>query len=218
MPIIRLKPFVHQKHNYIAIVFKHERSIYAIVKKIAGVKWSTPHNIFYLPYSRENLNTVFHTLRKYKYYVDYSALNFSESASGKKRNNKREKIILNKTNQIRLEQYRDYLMGLRLSDNTIATYGSFIVLFLYYLKDISLDQVGNDKVRYFVEHLLKEKHYSISSHRQLIGAIKHLGALFSETLIDNPSLVLLPKNNRLPIVLSRRELGSVNTKRKPWIF
>lgn len=206
MPTIHLTPLIQHNHKYIALGSQLDKDLYAAVKSLAGVKWSRTHRTFYLPYSRENLNDVFQTLRRHNYYIDYSALNFSVKKKVKPMRTKREKIWLSEINETRFEQYKDYLSGLRLSESTIAAYGTFVFLFLHYLKDIELEQVGNDKVRLYVEYILKEKKYSISSHRQLIGAIKHFGELFTKTTIDSPSLVLPPKSSRLPIVLSRKEL------------
>ncbi|NQX78619.1 site-specific tyrosine recombinase/integron integrase [Gilvibacter sp.] len=105
-----------------------------------------------------------------------------------------------------LEQFKDYLLGQRLSPSTITTYSNFIIGFLKFLNDRPLAEVDNTVVRLFVEQQVKQRNYAISTHRQLISAIKHFGTLFLESEIDTSQLKRPFKSKYLPTVLSEEEV------------
>jgi site-specific recombinase XerD len=98
------------------------------------------------------------------------------------------------------------LKGLRLGESTIITYTNFIVSFLMFMEHMPLEGIDNNKVQRFIEYIVKRKSYGISSHRQLVSAIKHFAARFTETRIEALQLLRPSKNKRLPVVLNRQEV------------
>jgi site-specific recombinase XerD len=104
------------------------------------------------------------------------------------------------------KEYKVYLRGLRQSPNTIAIYAYFISEFLLFLGDKPMDDIDNRVVQRFVERLVSDKGYSISSHRQLISAIKHFGERFTLSNIEITTLKRPSKQKRLPVVLSQQEV------------
>ena len=102
--------------------------------------------------------------------------------------------------------YISYLEGLRLSNSTINVYSGFIADFLLYIKHNELRTLGNKDVQRFTETMVKKKAYGISTHRQMVSAIKHFANRFEETAIDSPELKRPGKDRRLPTVLSYAEI------------
>ncbi len=105
-----------------------------------------------------------------------------------------------------LKEYTRYLEGLRMSTSTVTTYSSFIVFLLLYWKDRPLSDLDNASVQRFIEVVVKRRKYGISTHRQLVSALKHFGDRFLESSIE-PELLQRPKRSRmLPTVLSKEEV------------
>lgn len=188
------------------IQFKYHAGVKAYVKKFPGVRWSQTLKIFYIPFSREGNQKLFRYLRRGNFHVDFTDLQAEPSQGIKTKAAGLPKPGLSPENLKRLHQYQSYLEGLRLSPNTVQTYGFFIQRFLEYIGEKPLSGIDNTCVRHFVEELVSRKQYGISSHRQLIGAIKHFSGLFAEAQIDNPQLVRPKRSRTLPTVLSQEEV------------
>jgi len=150
-------------------------------------------------------NNLFIHLRKGSFYVDYSELKKYKSTTPTKRpKTQREQLSLKKL--ALLEQYEHYLIGLRLSKNTVETYATFVIQLLIYINETPLTLVDNTFIRLFVEEIISKKKYSISTHRQMMSAIKHFGHLFKDTNIIDLELHSPKKSSYLPGVLSQREV------------
>ncbi len=206
---ITLSPFNHKGQKQIKIHFIYDLKVKEYVKQFPKVKWSQTHKAFYVPYSRSTVDELFKFLRTKDYFVDYSQLMEQRTKTktytdvvGRKSKYHR----LQPKDRLKFDAYKSYLEGLRLSENTVNTYINFIADFLIYLEDRPLKTVGNETVKRFIEDIIKRKSYSISTHRQLVSAIKHFGDRFSETTIENLELKRPRKDKRLPAVLSQQEI------------
>ena len=104
-----------------------------------------------------------------------------------------------------LHAYVKYLRGKVLSESTVRTYYSHILDFIIYLKNKSLPEVNNRDVELFVEDICLKRKYSVSTHRQVISAVKQF-AKFQPCNIDNPELERPRKTRFLPTVLSKQEV------------
>ncbi|MBT8282332.1 MAG: site-specific integrase, partial [Muriicola sp.] len=181
------------------------------IEKYPGMRWSKTHRCHFLPYGKRALHQLFIYLRQGGFYVDYSAIKSGktrpEKGPRKKRSSKRES--LDENGRRMYEEYKAYLEGLRHSKSTITVYTNFIVEFLIYVGTKSLDEVTNAVVQRFVERLISGKNYSLSSHRQLISAIKHFGDRFDWSGIEVTLLKRPNRRKRLPVVLSQQEVISL---------
>ncbi|MEZ2416222.1 site-specific tyrosine recombinase/integron integrase [Muriicola sp. E247] len=181
------------------------------VKKYPGIRWIKTHCCYCIPYSKSGLHQLFTYLRKRSYYVDYSAIKSAGPMPSlrfkEERKPKWERLEENSKNNFR--EYKAYLEGLRLSPNTVGVYANFIVEFLLFIGDKPIEEVNNMLIQRFVERLVSDKNYSISSHRQLISAIKHFGERFTLSGIEVTLLKRPKRYRRLPIVLSRQEIISL---------
>ena len=199
-----LCPTEHRGSTQIKISLDYDLKVEDYIQQFPGVQWSQTRNAFYIPFSYKNESDLFRYLRVRNFYVDYSAMSVLKTHP-----KTTTKIIgsdLSETNKNRLMQYRNYLEGQRLSQSTVNTYSTFIALMLEYLQETPLSEIDNEKIRLFVEHIISKKKYGISTHRQLISAVKHFGQLFRETRIEGLDLNRPKKSQYLPSVLSQQEI------------
>ena len=112
---------------------------------------------------------------------------------------------LSSENKRFLHDFVKYLRGKLLSESTVRTYYIHILDFLIYLKDKSLIAVNNRDVELFVEDICVKRKYSVSTHRQVISAIKQFSK-FQPCQIENLALERPRKSRFLPLVLSKVEV------------
>lgn len=184
--------------------FQRDEQVYQDLKSYRSTRWSASNKWLYIPYSKEEFIGFVQYLKDLGYSVNIKAFTKKKTPAEKQAGRPKE-VKLNQSQLRILEQYSKFLRGLRLSDSTIATYGNFIKLFLDYLGDKSLSEVVNSDVREFTEHIVEAKKYGISTHRQMVSALKHFRVRFDETQIDELVLVSPRKSRRLPSVLSQEE-------------
>ena len=190
------------------VEFPYSALVKDTVKNFQGISWSRTHRCFYLPYSRSHFLEFYAYLRKYKYFVDYEQVTLAKPLPKLRKVEQRiSKPELLKGKSITyFKEYKEYLSGLRHSSSTITTYTNFIADFLLFVGKRPLESIDNTLIQRFVERLVINKGYSISSHRQLISAIKHFGERFTLSGIEVTTLQRPKRQKRLPIVLSQQEV------------
>ncbi|PHR98377.1 MAG: integrase [Leeuwenhoekiella sp.] len=214
---ITLTRIIHRDESQIAIQFNYDDAVKQYVKAFGGARWSQTHRCFYFKDSASNLHRFFTYLRKKSWYLDYSALKNeiksvkTESTITRQPNTKPKALQaiykeLPKTHRELLTKYVKYLKGLRLSEQTLKVYGNFCLQFLNYCRDRSFETLGTKDVSRFVEDVIVKRNYSISSHRQCISALKHLGEFLNLSGLDYSQLKRPKKDKKLPTILSREEL------------
>lgn len=193
---------MHRGEACYSVIFTYDRALMALIKDFRFIKYSATHRAFYVFARHWSLTELIGALAGKGIGVTYGkflkAEKLKEEVAGVP--------VDTAGNEKLLDDYISYLLGLRLSESTINTYSNFASNFIQFITGTSLEAVSNDTVRLFVEHEVKQKHYTISSHRQLISAIKHFGALFLESSIDIDSLHRPRKSSYLPTVLSKEEV------------
>ncbi len=208
---------VHRNEPQITIHFDYNDAVKLYVKAFEGVRWSQTHTCFYFKNTSTNLHEFFTYIRKKSWYLDYSAVKSGKKpsdlkpASLKQQTKKTQSLQaiytdLPASHKDLLKKYIKYLKGLRLSEQTLKVYGNFSLQFLNYCRDKSFETLGTKDVSRFVEDVIVKCNYSISSHRQCISALKHLGEFLNLSGLDYSQLKRPRKDKKLPTVLSREEL------------
>ncbi len=194
MKKVSLFLFRHKNREQIGIDFKFDLKIKENLKEFQEVQWTKTHGCFYISANRKSLAELSAHLKKYHINSDESLLDFSEIPEEKSLESDNEQII----------KYLRYLKGLRHSESTISTYVSFTEKFLRFhnFKKVFSE---NDVAR-FVEAEIAEKHYSISSHRQCISALKHYFDFTGAAEFETEMLKRPKKSKFLPEVLSKEEV------------
>lgn len=208
MTTITLEPLFHRNEQQIAVKFHYNQKVKAHLRKLDLISWTQTHKTFYLKRSLQNIKQLILYLREAKLNVDYSAIAFLEI------HEKEKTISISSSNRRRMDTYTLYLVGKRYSKSTIATYGNFALLFLQYLRRIKCKSIDQKVFRAFIEQMVITKNYSISTHRQLVSALKHFCDCFGLEQIDQDMLQRPKKSSYLPMVLSKKEIVDLlrNTK------
>ncbi len=202
---IRLLSLIHRGKKRIGFEDDLHSTVIADLRSYPGIKWSKTKRGYYVDYSKMELGKLFDHLREKGYYVDYSSLK-KGNHGGSKKSGRPKRLTLNRHQQLMHEQYVRYLKGLRHSASTVHTYGNFIEIFLDYINNRPLEKIDNDTVREFTEQVVEDRRYGISSHRQMVSALKHFADRFSAVGYDQLELKRPSKSSRLPTVLSQQEI------------
>ena len=200
-PTVLLKKVMHRNNIQLLVLFTFNYQIKEKIKKLDHYNWSKNLRGWYTLFSPENVSILKECLKNdVKFKADHSIY--------KTLNQKvqREKIIISAQNQEILNLYIKFLKGKRYSESTIKTYSTFIADFLHYIKDTPIINLCNRDVEKFIEDIFIPRNYSISTHRQLISAIKLLKAFYPECKIEELKLTRPSKSKILPTVLSKEEV------------
>ncbi|MCX7546831.1 tyrosine-type recombinase/integrase [Xanthomarina sp. F1114] len=207
---ITLLPLFHKNKDQIAIQFLYNDSTKDVIKKYPGVLWTKTHRTFYVLHTNEELHNLFNYLREKGYYVDYSGLHKAKPKSlieEKKQPVENSKVEMHrglpKTHKAFLKEYVWFLKGKRLSEQTIATYGYFVLRFLYLFKDDPLRDWDNHHLDFFMSAVMAKERYSISSHRQCVSAFKYLTDYCDLEAFDASDYKRPKKDKNLPNVISK---------------
>lgn len=98
------------------------------------------------------------------------------------------------------------MIGKRYSKNTIAVYAGFVYEFLVYQGNKPLPALTNKDVELFITDIIIVRSYAISTHRQMISALKQFTLFYPFTGITDLDSKRPKKSKRLPAVLSKEEV------------
>ena len=196
---------------FLTIRFQYNERLKRHVESHKGVTWNSKYQYFQLPFSNMAASQLITYLQAFECYVDYRQLknskkNTTVNHAGEKANGSDSNIVLEGLNAQRFNGYLNYLRGMRLSQRTQLVYGSFVKQFLHYHKKRTLKSLEKEDFRFFVESIIKERQYSISSHRQLVSALKHFSTLFMTMPYEGELLERPKRSQTLPTVLSLEEV------------
>lgn len=209
MKQITITKITHRGANCFGILFRYNKEIKEKVLNISGVRWSASKKVFYIAMQHITLTDLFTQLKIKGVYIDYSQVKKYIDLPPKplqKRIIKKKPRNISPANKDVIRAFVRYLQGLRLSKNTIKVYFTFVADFVAFIGNKALIELNNTDVRLFVEHQVTTKHYAISTHRQLISALKHFGAFLPESNIIVDELPRPSSSTYLPTVLSKEEV------------
>ena len=210
----------HRRNEVILIKFPFDRELMEMVKKMGGF-WSASKKTWYINNTDDNLKNIYSTFNDIVLIDDTALKNQRNNPIGhhaatnfKKKHLKVDPKDLSKIDIKNIHKYVKYLRGKALSENTVRIYYSHILDFLKYLEGKPVEEVDNRDVELFIEDVCIPRLYAISTHRQVIGAIKHFKNLFNQCKINGTELILPVKSRYLPTVLSKEEIIELlrNTK------
>ncbi len=201
--VIVLKKVIHRKAVQLLLSFKFHDSTIALVRTLPNVKWSKTLRCWYLPFTDVNLRKVKHVLgNKVVFKVDSSV----RDSDIKIREILPKKQVLTETHKIFIKGYKKYLYGLRFSDSTVHTYTNFMMDLVNYTGSKAYAEIDNQDITHFVEDVVVSRQYAISTHRQIVSAIKHFKDFVTDSAIDELILKRPTKSVILPTVLSKEEI------------
>jgi len=160
---VKLTEFEHQGHPCFGVGFKFDTPLKELIKSIKEIAWSARRKTFYVSKNKLSLHQLYTQLNERGIYVDYSHLKTSIKTK-KKASTKRTPRRISDEKKELIRAFVRYLRGLRLSENTIKVYFTFVADFVEFIGDKSLDNSNNTDVRLFVEQQVVHKKYAISTH------------------------------------------------------
>lgn len=203
MSNITLEAFSHKSKPCIAIKFQYNFEIKEYIKKFDGVFWTNTHRTFYIVYDAANLE-------KFKIYLQDKGILFTEKTNTKSvLLNNAAKTPISALNQEKINvhiQFLEFLKGKRFSKSTITTYGNFILEFLRHSNNKPVITLDENDVRLYVEWAVKHLNYAVSTHRQIVSALKHFAYFYPACSINVDKIYMPKKDKKLPVVLSIEEL------------
>ncbi len=197
-------PLKHKGEPCIGLRFKFNAKIKEKIKSIKYVHWSNTHRMYYAFTSDISWQALEEELTSIEISVDLSDFNAKMLKQPAKRTARNR--VLSEVQKELISSYVSYLRGLRLSENTVLIYFHFTADFISFMRDKPLESIDNRDVRLFIENQVKHKRYSISTHRQMVSALKHFGVFYPTCKIDTEAISRPFSSKKLPIVLSKEEV------------
>ncbi|TBW28892.1 tyrosine-type recombinase/integrase [Gramella sp. KN1008] len=195
MKKVNLFIFRHRNEHQIGVDFKFSLPLKEYLKLFEGLRWSQTFQCFYINANRQLLDRFLIHLKKGQIVADDSLMDYSKL---------NESIQKTEIKQDKTDAFRKYLCGMRYSESTVKTYMNFVTKFLkMYPEAITFTE--SDVAR-FNEEQIAGKHYSISSHRQCITALKHYFVFSGLALFETDKMKRPKKSSYLPTVLSKEEV------------
>ena len=212
---ITLLPLIHRGEQQIAIKFENTNETRDFVKSFKDVKWSQTKGTFYVNFTPLKIIYLRDFYRDGGYDVitdSYTNLDAPENAyvalsqAPGKPSKKDLYKALPLSHQRVLKDYIGFLKGKRLSKSTIKTYGYFALRFLDLHKNKNIADFNNRDLDWFMTRVMAKEHYSISSHRQCVSALKYLTEICEVAEFDATEYNRPKRSRFLPVVLSDHEI------------
>jgi len=134
---VKLTEFEHRGHSCFELEFEFNTLLKELIKSIKEIAWSTDRKTFYVSKNKLTLHQLYTQLNKRGIYVDYSHLKNSIKTK-KKASTKRIPRTISDEKKELIRSFVCYLRGLRLSENTIRVYFTFVADFVEFIGDKSL--------------------------------------------------------------------------------
>lgn len=205
--------------------FEYNKELIGIARNIGAI-WNPRLRCWYIPYSKQVLDRARHAFgRVGSVHLKGIETNSSVSTDHTRKKGLTKRIrgsrakALSSVDKSNLRGFVKYLRGKVLSESTVRTYYIHVLDFTIFLKGKQMVEIGNRDVERFVEEVCVKRKYSVSTHRQVISAIKQFSNFHPECSIKNLNLKRPSKSRFLPTVLSKEEViellrNTRNTKHK----
>ncbi|MDG5491669.1 site-specific tyrosine recombinase/integron integrase [Psychroserpens sp. SPM9] len=195
-PIIKIGRIRINGEPYITVNFKYNSKFKNLMRRIQSAKWSYTLRTWIIKDNAVSLN---------RFYYLFSKISLIEENKLFKKKEKRE-FDLSEQQKYLLNAFYKYLKGKRYSKSTIQTYVFGVADFISFNASKPLSELQNRDVELFIEEIYIKRHYSVSTQRQFISALKLFLLFESSTQIDSLELMRPYKSKKLPIVLSQQEV------------
>lgn len=171
-----------------------------------GCSYSEERRTWILPYSQIGLHMLFKALQPHGW-VDYSAVQKLRKQSAKRQVGK----VTNTEGPMTftIHNFKSLLNARGYAKSTIDSYLTHLTLFLKHFEQLEADKISNDHLNAYLSLLKTEKGYSLSTLRQVIGAIKLFYTNRYDRVLNLEKLKYPRKASLLPKVLSRHEVRAL---------
>jgi len=214
------------KKEKLFISFQYDQEFIEIARHL-GAFWSSSERVWHMPFSKQAIEDIH---RSYGRCTKVVNKNLGSSGHHLPQKQRKDQLVkqeretkaksLSNKDKANLRGFVKYLRGKVLSESTVRTYYVHILDFTIYLNGKPVNELVNRDVERFVEDVCVKRQYSISTHRQVISAIKQFASFHTTCGIENLSLERPRKSRFLPVVLSKQEVIDLlrNTRNRKQIF
>lgn len=204
LPTISIKRNYYKKQDSIFIYFKYNDELISVIKQTKMFSWSASKRCWHTSFTNHNIKLI-HQIFETIAVIDIDPSIYKTPI----RPSYRKKRSISEKNKEIIRSFVSYLKGKCYSESTIKTYFTFIADFFDFINHVPLEELTNRDVELFIEKVFIPRHYSISTHRQFISAMKLFVNFYPDCKIDNPTLERPKKSYYLPIVLSNLEIINI---------
>jgi integrase/recombinase XerD len=207
----------HKGMKQIKIDFPYNELLKKELRKIKGVAWSSTKRCWYILNKPENLSLIFSAFRGIAW-VDAKALfgektDWLEDISRRKKGTRMRKMKLEHPVHVenieKIEKFLSWLRNKRYSQNTIRTYMECVKTFFHYFHDKLAEEIKHEDIILFNNEYILENGYSATFQNQILSALKLFYRVIENRHIDLDKLERPKKENKLPNVLSKKEIGLI---------
>ena len=206
MIYITLASFMHHNQKCISLSFAYSFKVKQYIKNGHGVKWSNTFRCFYVLDKGSNRALLVGYLKSGGFNVGVTKINNKQSIG-------KETFILkgeiSKEKQLVYTEFISFLKGKRYSESTLKVYGHFVYCFLKHTDNKPLELLDENDVRLFIETSVGILNYAVSTHRQMVSALKHFAYFYPACAINTEAIFMPRKDRKLPEILSIQEVLSL---------
>ena len=206
MIYITLASFMHHKQKCISLSFAYSFKVKQYIKNGHGVKWSNTFRCFYVLDKGSNRALLVGYLKAGGFNVGVTKINNKQSI-GKETSILKGEI--SKEKQLVYTEFISFLKGKRYSESTLKVYGHFVYCFLKHTDNKPLELLDENDVRLFIETSVGILNYAVSTHRQMVSALKHFAYFYPACAINTEAIFMPRKDRKLPEILSIQEVLSL---------
>jgi len=202
MSKIEIKPIQHRGKSQIGLFFKYDEKLKNQLKQL-GYEFSITHTCWYIENNDENKRKLLQTIgNSVEIMVSKENSNFLKNTTNHRSN-------LSDHVQHELNEFENYLQGLRYGTRTIQVYMDLARLFLGYYKQKKIEEITNEDVERFNYEVIIKRHYSSSYQRQLMGVLRLLFKRKRGIQLNMETIQRPRKEYTLPEVLSQEEVLAI---------
>ena len=206
MIYITLASFMHHKQKCISLSFAYSFKVKQYIKNGHGVKWSKTFRCFYVLDLGSNRALLVGYLKAGGYTVKTTSITHKQLAS---KYAPKPKDDLSQEKQLVYSEFISFLKGKRYSESTLKVYGHFVYCFLKHTDNKPLELLDENDVRLFIETSVGILNYAVSTHRQMVSALKHFAYFYPACAINTEAIFMPRKDRKLPEILSIQEVLSL---------
>ena len=206
MIYITLASFMHHNQKCISLSFAYSFKVKQYIKNGHGVKWSNTFRCFYVLDKGSNRALLVGYLKAGGYTVKTTNITHKQLAS---KGAPKPKDDLSQEKQLVYTEFISFLKGKRYSESTLKVYGHFVYCFLKHTDNKPLELLDENDVRLFIETSVGILNYAVSTHRQMVSALKHFAYFYPACAINTEAIFMPRKDRKLPEILSIQEVLSL---------
>lgn len=184
----------HRNEAVFSIKFDYNKELIGLLKVRTNAQYSGSRKFWYIAKERAQLLIITQLLKeqRYHYNCDENAQDFLE--------------VYHKDHRATLLGFKEFLYSKRYSQSTITTYVTFLRQIAVHVKKAPLKELDAAQLRSFIISHVDKKNMSISTHRQLISAVKQFYEYLGRPIEVIEQLQRPKRSKHLPTVISQIEV------------